>query len=111
MDPSPQEVFRFFPYVFCFVFIFNLDQLVLNYIIIFLLFFFQCKFECVFFILTSIGREIEAKLPNKMSLLWNTLRDIFLEKKGAIAIKKTLLQLIELRACNWKLPVSLSFST
>lgn len=63
--------------------------------------------ECLFFVLTSIGRDLEQELPQQLDLLMGGVRDGFLmsmEQGGAgQAVRKTLLQLIELHASSWQL--------
>lgn len=62
--------------------------------------------ECLFFVLTSIGRDLEAELPQQLEQLLDSVRDGFLASVGAPAVRRTLLQLIELQASNWQLPGS-----
>lgn len=62
--------------------------------------------ECLFFILTSIGRDLEQDLPKALEQLLAGVRDAFLAAATVPAIRKTLLQLIELRAAKWQLPAS-----
>lgn len=62
--------------------------------------------ECLFFVLTSIGRDLETELPLQLEQLMASVRDGFLASAGAPAIRRTLLQLIELHASNWQLPGS-----
>lgn len=62
--------------------------------------------ECLFFVLTSIGRDLEAELPQQLEQLLASVRDGFLASVGAPAVRRTLLQLIELHASNWQLPGS-----
>jgi len=61
--------------------------------------------ECLFFILTHIGRDMELETPGQMSLLLASLRDAFLHLPVVSGqVRKTLLQLIELQAAGWQLP-------
>jgi hypothetical protein len=60
--------------------------------------------DSLFFVLTSIGRDLENELPTHIPLLLASVRDAFLEPAAVPAIKKTLLQLIELHASRWQLP-------
>lgn len=62
--------------------------------------------ECLFFVLTSIGRDLENELPAQLEQLLASVRDGFLASAGAPAVRRTLLQLIELHASNWQLPGS-----
>ncbi|XP_019868035.1 CBP80/20-dependent translation initiation factor [Aethina tumida] len=62
--------------------------------------------ECLFFVLTSIGRDLETELPQQLEQLLASVRDGFLNSAGAPAVRRTLLQLIELHASNWQLPGS-----
>ncbi|KAF2886962.1 hypothetical protein ILUMI_13955 [Ignelater luminosus] len=62
--------------------------------------------ECLFFVLTSIGRDLENELPSQLEQLLASVRDGFLATAGSPAIRRTLLQLIELHASNWQLPGS-----
>ncbi|KAJ8920744.1 hypothetical protein NQ315_004884 [Exocentrus adspersus] len=62
--------------------------------------------ECLFFVLTSIGRDLEAELPQQLEQLLASVRDGFLASAGSASVRRTLLQLIELHASNWQLPGS-----
>ncbi|XP_022914390.1 CBP80/20-dependent translation initiation factor [Onthophagus taurus] len=62
--------------------------------------------ECLFFVLTSIGRDLENELPAQLEQLLANVRDGFLASVGSPSVRKTLLQLIELHASNWQLPGS-----
>ncbi|CAG9825150.1 unnamed protein product [Phaedon cochleariae] len=62
--------------------------------------------ECLFFVLTSIGRDLEAELPQQLEQLLASVRDGFLASAGSPGVRRTLLQLIELHASNWQLPGS-----
>ncbi|XP_072391424.1 uncharacterized protein [Diabrotica undecimpunctata] len=62
--------------------------------------------ECLFFVLTSIGRDLETELPQQLDQLLASVRDGFLASAGSIGVRRTLLQLIELHASNWQLPGS-----
>lgn len=64
----------------------------------------QGETDSLFFVLTSIGRDLENELPTHIPLLLASVRDAFLEPAAVPAIKKTLLQLIELHASRWQLP-------
>lgn len=65
------------------------------------------ELECLFFVLTGIGRDVETELPNKMFAIWNAIRDAFLEMNSLpAAAQRTLLQLVELRAAKWQLPAT-----
>ncbi|KAF5288977.1 hypothetical protein FQA39_LY03856 [Lamprigera yunnana] len=62
--------------------------------------------ECLFFVLTSIGRDLENELPSQLEQLLVSVRDAFLATTGVTSVRRTLLQLIELHASNWQLPGS-----
>lgn len=62
--------------------------------------------ECLFFVLTSIGRDLENELPMQLEQLFVGIRDSFLASDVTPAVRRTLLQLIELHASNWQLPAS-----
>lgn len=62
--------------------------------------------ECLFFVLTSIGRDLESELPAQLEQLLASVRDGFLASVGSPSVRRTLLQLIELHASNWQLPGS-----
>lgn len=67
----------------------------------------ECLFqiECLFFVLTCIGKDLEAQLPQQLEGLLTAVRDGFLNSQNAPpAIRRTLLQLIELQASRWQLP-------
>jgi len=60
--------------------------------------------ECLFMVLTHIGRDLHQEAPGQMGLLLSCLRDSFLHTTAGPAVRKTLLQLIELQAAGWQLP-------
>lgn len=63
------------------------------------------EIECLFFVLTCIGRDLEMHLPQQLETLLAGVRDAFLNSSAsAPAIRRTLLQLIELQASRWQLP-------
>lgn len=63
------------------------------------------EIECLFFVLTCIGRDLETHLPQQLETLLAGVRDAFLNSSAsAPAIRRTLLQLIELQASRWQLP-------
>ncbi|KAL1400277.1 hypothetical protein pipiens_007573 [Culex pipiens pipiens] len=63
------------------------------------------EIECLFFVLTCIGRDLEMHLPQQLETLLAEVRDAFLNSSAsAPAIRRTLLQLIELQASRWQLP-------
>ncbi|XP_035911048.1 uncharacterized protein LOC118511720 isoform X3 [Anopheles stephensi] len=63
------------------------------------------EIECLFFVLTCIGRDLETHLPQQLESLLAGVRDAFLNSAAsAPAIRRTLLQLIELQASHWQLP-------
>ncbi|XP_050720505.1 CBP80/20-dependent translation initiation factor-like isoform X5 [Eriocheir sinensis] len=60
--------------------------------------------ECLFFVLTGVGKDIEVELPHQMSRVMTAARDAFLTTVRVPAVRKTLLQLIEMHAARWQLP-------
>jgi len=60
--------------------------------------------ECLFLVLTHIGRDLNLETPGQMSLLLTCLRDSFLHTTAGPHVRKILLQLIELQAADWQLP-------
>uniref|UniRef100_A0A6M2DSI0 Putative mif4g domain-containing protein n=1 Tax=Xenopsylla cheopis TaxID=163159 RepID=A0A6M2DSI0_XENCH len=64
------------------------------------------EIECLFFVLTCIGRDLESHMPNQLDKLLRQVRDAFLNTSMEPGIRKTLLQLIELQASHWQLPGS-----
>uniref|UniRef100_W8AZG8 MIF4G domain-containing protein B n=1 Tax=Ceratitis capitata TaxID=7213 RepID=W8AZG8_CERCA len=63
------------------------------------------EIECLFYVLTCIGQDMEVQLPQQLELLLSLVRDAFLNASDAApAIRRTLLQLIELQASHWQLP-------
>ncbi|XP_054271600.1 uncharacterized protein LOC128992174 [Macrosteles quadrilineatus] len=64
----------------------------------------RLEVDCMYFILVSIGKDIEQTFPQEMDQLFCIMRDVFLTNKVDKLLKPTLLQLIELRASEWKLP-------
>ncbi|XP_043281833.1 uncharacterized protein [Venturia canescens] len=63
--------------------------------------------DCLFFILTCIGKDLDTELPIQLQQLLGSVRDAFLAEDTSIpAVRKTLLQLIELHAANWQLPAA-----
>ncbi|XP_049312231.1 uncharacterized protein LOC105223752 isoform X1 [Bactrocera dorsalis] len=63
------------------------------------------EIECLFYVLTCIGQDMELQLPQQLELLLSLVRDAFLNASDAApAIRRTLLQLIELQASHWQLP-------
>lgn len=63
------------------------------------------EIECLFFVLTCIGRDLETHLPQQLEILLANVRDAFLNSNASQpAIRRTLLQLIELQASKWQLP-------
>ncbi|XP_024872081.1 uncharacterized protein LOC112454759 isoform X1 [Temnothorax curvispinosus] len=61
--------------------------------------------NCLFFILTCIGKDLDAELPAQLQQLLGSVRDAFLaEDTTPPPVKRTLLQLIELHAAHWQLP-------
>lgn len=61
------------------------------------------EIECLFIVLTSIGRDLQNEFPSRMQSLISGVRDAFLATSTPQAVRKTLLQLIELNASNWQL--------
>ncbi|KAH8279700.1 hypothetical protein KR054_002198 [Drosophila jambulina] len=63
------------------------------------------EIECLFYVLTCIGQDMEQQLPQQLELLMGLVRDAFLNAgDSAASIRRTLLQLIELKASHWQLP-------
>ncbi|KAL1451208.1 hypothetical protein WDU94_003492 [Cyamophila willieti] len=62
--------------------------------------------EPLFFVITTIGKDLEAESPQVLKQLFNNIRDIYIFVKSPDPVKKTLLQLIELHAAKWQLPAS-----
>lgn len=60
--------------------------------------------ECLFFILTGVGKDIELELPPHMSRVMGAARDALFASARVPAVRKTLLQLIEMNAASWQLP-------
>ncbi|XP_058806167.1 CBP80/20-dependent translation initiation factor isoform X3 [Phymastichus coffea] len=61
--------------------------------------------NCLFFILTCIGKDLATELPAQLQQLLGGVRDTFLKQDTAPPpVRKTLLQLIELHAAHWQLP-------
>lgn len=61
------------------------------------------EIECLFFVLTSIGRDLENEFPQRLHQLISAVRDAFINPSIPPFISKTLLQLIELHASKWQL--------
>lgn len=52
-----------------------------------------------------MGKDLESQLPQQLFCLLSAVRDAFLNSSAsAPAIRRTLLQLIELQASHWQLP-------
>ncbi|TDG45932.1 hypothetical protein AWZ03_007652 [Drosophila navojoa] len=63
------------------------------------------EIESLFYVLTCIGQDMEQQLPQQLEQLMSVVRDAFLNAgDAAAAIRRTLLQLIELKASHWQLP-------
>uniref|UniRef100_A0A1L8DRX8 Putative mif4g domain-containing protein n=1 Tax=Nyssomyia neivai TaxID=330878 RepID=A0A1L8DRX8_9DIPT len=63
------------------------------------------EIECLFYVLTCIGRDLEIHLAPQLESLLASVRDAFLNSASSSpAIRRTLLQLIELQASRWQLP-------
>ncbi|KAJ8679528.1 hypothetical protein QAD02_015315 [Eretmocerus hayati] len=61
--------------------------------------------NCLFYILTCVGKDLAQELPAQLQQLLGGVRDAFLnEDMTPPAVRKTLLQLIELHAAHWQLP-------
>ncbi|KZC13320.1 PREDICTED: CBP80/20-dependent translation initiation factor [Dufourea novaeangliae] len=61
--------------------------------------------DCLFFVLTCIGKDLDTELPAQLQQLLGSLRDAFLAEDTILPpVRKTLLQLIELHAAHWQLP-------
>ncbi|XP_018899706.2 MIF4G domain-containing protein isoform X2 [Bemisia tabaci] len=61
--------------------------------------------ESLFFVFSSIGQDLEVFLPNKLNEIMDQMRIQFLKQTTSPSFRKTLLQMIELRASKWALPV------
>ncbi|XP_037957671.1 uncharacterized protein LOC119687431 isoform X2 [Teleopsis dalmanni] len=62
------------------------------------------EIECLFYVLTCIGQDMEVQLPQQLETLLSLVRDAFLNSNdSAPSIRRTLLQLIELQASHWQL--------
>lgn len=70
------------------------------------MFLFLLQIECLFLALTSVGRDIQIELPNIFARLFDIVREVLLKSNSGLQVQKNLLQLIELRAANWQLPIS-----
>ncbi|XP_053592935.1 CBP80/20-dependent translation initiation factor isoform X1 [Microplitis demolitor] len=65
------------------------------------------EMECLFYILTCIGKDLDVELPVQLEQLLANVRDSFLiDNSTQPAIRKILLQIIELHAAHWQLPAS-----
>ncbi|KAL7045069.1 hypothetical protein ACKWTF_002148 [Chironomus riparius] len=63
------------------------------------------EIECLFFVLTCIGKDLEMQIPQQLETLFINVRDAFLNSSASQpAVRRTLLQLIELQASKWQLP-------
>lgn len=61
--------------------------------------------DCLFFILTCIGKDLDVELPVQLEQLLASVRDAFLAENSTLpAVRKILLQIIELHAAHWQLP-------
>jgi len=60
--------------------------------------------ETLFVTLTALGRDLEAALPSLMARLMDAARDAVFAAEELPAVRKTLMQLIEMSAANWQLP-------
>ncbi|XP_055302841.1 uncharacterized protein LOC129568677 isoform X2 [Sitodiplosis mosellana] len=62
------------------------------------------EIECLFYVLTCVGRDIETHLPQQLEILLSLVRDAFLNSSAsAPTIRRTLLMIIELQASHWQL--------
>ena len=66
--------------------------------------YFQLQTECLFFILTGVGKDIELELPPLMTKVMGAARDALFSSSKSPAVRKTLMQLIEMNAASWQLP-------
>jgi len=62
--------------------------------------------ETLFLTLTALGRDMEAALPSLMARLMDAARDAVFTAEKLPAVKKTLMQLIEMSAASWQIPAS-----
>jgi hypothetical protein len=56
-------------------------------------------------VLTSIGRDLDCEMKTRMPKLMAGLRDAFVDT-SIPGVRKTLMQLIEMRGSRWQLPAS-----
>lgn len=68
----------------------------------------QCllEVECLFFVLTSIGSDLEVEFPKNMKQLLVRVRNGFLENSTSAEVRRILLQVIEMSASSWELSES-----
>lgn len=62
--------------------------------------------ECLFYVLTSIGMDLEMELPMQLQQLMERVRYGFLASSASAEIRRMLLQVIELKASSWQLSES-----
>lgn len=60
------------------------------------------EIECLRSTLMTSGAHLEVESSDKMEKLISMMRDAFLDAGTSAAVRKTLLELIELRATNWE---------
>lgn len=61
------------------------------------------EIECLFIVLTSVGRDLATECPQRMQSLMSAVREAFLVPDISPSVHKTLLQLIELNASHWQM--------
>lgn len=61
------------------------------------------EIECLRSVLITIGRYLESDSPERMQQLMALMRDAFLIPSVTAQVRKTLLELVELHASQWKL--------
>ncbi|GAB6032647.1 hypothetical protein CHUAL_011525 [Chamberlinius hualienensis] len=61
------------------------------------------EIECLFIVLTSVGRDLATECPQRMQSLMSAVREAFLVPTISPSVHKTLLQLIELNASHWQM--------
>ncbi|XP_076310089.1 MIF4G domain-containing protein-like isoform X1 [Tachypleus tridentatus] len=61
------------------------------------------EIECLRFVLTSIGQQLEQDSPQRMQHLVAHMRDAFINPSISAQIRKALLELVELHASKWQL--------
>ena len=66
--------------------------------------YYHFQIECLFFVVTTIGKDLENEIPRQLESLMASVRDAFVREGTPVEIRKTLIQLVEMRANHWQLP-------